>query len=229
MSFLPEIANPYFEALAGGFLYGSIFCTSACLPFIASYIAGIGAGFRKGVAVTLFFNSGRIVAYALMGAAIGIFKLVVSDAYLTPFQQYSSLAFGIVSIVVGLTILFKTKRPACKCKIEDTKKLNPKKIRVRFDVGAFTLGLSRGFVICTPLLFLLLYAATFASPIDVVAIAVLFGLGTAISPILLLGGATGWLLNKAPLLRKWISISGAGILMAMGTFTLIEALTLKSP
>ena len=51
-------------------------------------------------------------------------------------------------------------------------------------------------------------------------LAVLFGLGTAISPILLLGGLTGWLLNKAPLFRKWISLAGAAVLIVLGVFTI---------
>jgi sulfite exporter TauE/SafE len=224
MSLLTQVANPYVEALTSGFLYGLVFCTSACLPFVASYIAGVGAGFRRGVAITLVFNSGRIAAYTLLGAAIAIFKLAVGDTYLVIFSQYSSLAFAIVSIIIGATILLKSKTSACECQPEEKQKKSPaRKIVHGFDVSAFSLGLSRGLVVCTPLMALLVYAATFATPIDSVALAVLFGLGTAISPILLLGGATGWLLNKAPLFRKWISIVGAGVLIVLGLSTLISA------
>ena len=92
-------------------------------------------------------------------------------------------------------------------------------------MGAFTLGLSRGLVVCAPLVAILIYAATFASPVDSVGLAVLFGVGTAISPLLILGGATGWLLNKAPMFRKWISIVGAGILIVLGLSTLISSVT----
>jgi hypothetical protein len=42
--------------------------------------------------------------------------------------------------------------------------------------------------------------------------------------MLLLGGVTGWLLNKAPLLRKWVSIAGAGILLALGTVTIVSSM-----
>jgi hypothetical protein len=62
----------------------------------------------------------------------------------------------------------------------------------------------------------------FSSPFGSVAIAVLFGFGTALSPMLLLGGVTGWLLNKAPLFRKWVSIAGAGILIVFGIGTLVN-------
>ena len=75
---------------------------------------------------------------------------------------------------------------------------------------------------------LLGYSVPFAAPIDSLFLAVLFGLGTALSPILLLGGATGWLLNKAPLFRKWISTVGAGILIVLGLGTLINAIVVTS-
>jgi thiol:disulfide interchange protein DsbD len=230
MSFLPQFANPYIDALVGGLLYGSVFCTSACLPFVAGYIAGVGAGFKKGLAITAIFNSGRIVAYALLGAAVGLFRLAVGGTFLTAFQQYASAAFGVVTVIIGSVILVKSRssKPACDCK---PPKRAPKfgRFSGRFDFGAFTLGLSRGLVVCTPLVALLVYAATFASPVDSVLLAVLFGVGTTISPIILLGGATGWLLNKAPLFRKWISILGAVVLILLGILSLITPLLVTSP
>jgi len=94
MPLCPEIPNPYFGAFAVRLLHGLIFCTSECLPYVASYIAGIAAGFRKGVLVTLTCNSGRLTSYALIGAAIGIFKgvfrLFINEASLSPFNKYFS-------------------------------------------------------------------------------------------------------------------------------------------
>jgi sulfite exporter TauE/SafE len=227
MSLIPEIPNPYLESFAVGLLYGVVFCTSACLPYIASYIAGIGADFRKGIIVTLIYNSGRITAYALIGGLIGVFsgvfRLFVSEASISPFQEYSSYAFSIVTIAIGISILIRNRSPSCDCKSEDNKNLDIKKHR-RFDVRAFSLGLSRGLIICPPLVMLLLYSVPFATPIDSFAVAVLFGLGTAVSPLLLLGGVTGWLFNKAPLFRKWISIAGAAILIILGIGTLISTI-----
>lgn len=222
MSLVPGILNPYLAAFVSGFFYGTVFCTSACLPYVSSYIAGIGAGFRKGITTTLIFNFGRVAAYALLGAAIGLFRLAISDTYLTSFQQYSSLAFGLVSIILGISILLKTRSKSHNCPAANTPSKPASKVSGHFDFGAFTLGFSRGFVLCLPLLTLLVYSAAFASPVDSVALAVLFGLGTALSPILLLGGITGWLLNKAPLFQKWISIAGAGILIILGISTWIS-------
>jgi sulfite exporter TauE/SafE len=227
MSLIPEIPNPYLEALAVGLLYGLAFCTSACLPYVASYIAGIGAGFRKGIIVTSIYNLGRITAYAMIGASIGMLKLVVNDTFLSSFQKYSSLAFGVVTIVIGISILLKSKPSSCTCTVEKEKNFGTRKLTERFDVRAFSLGLTRGLIVCPPLVALLIYSMTFTAPIDSFAVAVLFGLGTALSPILLLGGVTGWLLNKAPLFRKWISIIGAGILVVLGLSTLVNAIMIS--
>lgn len=228
MSLILGIPNPYVEAFAVGLLYGLVFCTSSCLPYIASYIAGIGADFRKGVVVTLIYNIGRVIAYALIGGLIGIFsgvfRFVVSESSLSPFQQYSSYGFGIVTMIIGISILLKSRSPTHDCNLEGNKNLGLRKMDGRFDVRAFSLGFSRGLIVCTPLALLLLYSIPFAAPIESFVVAVLFGLGTALSPMLLLGGVTGWLLNKAPLFRKWISLAGGGTLIVLGVFTLVNTI-----
>jgi thiol:disulfide interchange protein DsbD len=204
-------------------------CTASCLPYIASYIAGIGAGFRKGIGLTLIFSSGRIAGYALIGAAVGLlsglFRLFVSGTTFSPFQVYASLAFGVVTIIIGVSILAKSRRP-CDCKTSNTKSIvaQGKKGWLGFDFTAFSLGLSRGLIICPPLIALLLYSLPFSTPIGSKGLAVLFGLGTALSPMLFLGGVTGWLLNKAPLFRKWVAIGGAVVLILLGASSLVNSL-----
>jgi sulfite exporter TauE/SafE len=232
MSLVPGISNSYLGAFVSGLFYGLAFCTSACLPYLASYIAGIGAGFRRGITITLAYNSGRIIAYAMIGGAIGVlsgtFRFLFSEASLLPFQQYSSLAFGIVTIIIGAIILLHSRKLACNHSTQADVGQGLGKLSRRFDFGAFSLGLSRGLVICPALLALLVYSLPFATPLDSFAFAVLFGLGTALSPLLILGGATGWLLNKAPLFRKWISRFGGLILIVLGAGSVWIALTVSS-
>src|SRR4030042_406003 len=156
MSLIPEIPNPYLASFAFGLMYGLIFCTSACLPYITSYIAGIGAGFRKGVIVTSIYNLGRVTAYALIGGVIGMLKLLVNDAILLSYQKYSSFAFGLVTIAIGAHILIKRKSTSCNC-AETSKNLGVTKLSERFDFRAFSLGFTRGLIVCPPLIALLLY------------------------------------------------------------------------
>lgn len=225
MSFIPQLTNPYLDALIIGLGYGLGVCTASCLPYVAGYVAGIGAGFRQGIRVTLIFNAGRIVAYALVGALVGLvgglLTVVASDA-IAPFQVYSSLVFGAITIVIGIGVIWKAKRNL-GCDLHAT--ASAKFGRFGVDAGAFSLGLSRGLIICPPLALLLLYALPFSTPLGSVTLAVLFGLGTTISPLLVLGGVTGWLLNKAPLFRKWISLAGGVILIMLGVISLITSLT----
>jgi len=228
MSLILQASNPYLTAFATGLLYGLAVCTASCLPYLASYIAGVGADFRKSLGITAIFNSGRIAAYALIGGIVGLFsglfRLFVSKAAISPFQTYSSLAFGIVTVIIGASIILKARSP-CECSPSNGKSLVTPKVtgRFGFDYRAFSLGLSRGLILCPPLATLLAFSVPFSTPLGSVVLAVLFGLGTALSPMLLLGGVTGWLLDKAPLLRKWISIGGAAILIILGLVSIINA------
>jgi sulfite exporter TauE/SafE len=221
---LPQTANPYLASLLLGLFYGLTLCTSVCLPYVISYIAGIKAGFRRGVMVTSVYNLGRVTAYAMLGGLIAVFKIYVSDAFFAAYQQYSLIAFGIVIIVVGLSILLRRESSSCGCGKEKERSVKfSKKLIQKFDIRAFLMGFTRGLLICPPLAALLLYSATFLAPIDSVIVATFFGFGTALSPLLLLGGTTGWLLNKAPLLSGWISKIGAGILVLLGFAMLLSA------
>ena len=224
MTLLTEIPNPYLASFALGVLYGFTFCASACLPYVTSYIAGIGASFRKGVMVTSIYNSGRVIAYALIGGLTCIFKVFVSDVFLFSFQKYSFFVFGIVIIIIGISILRKNRSSSCVCNVEDGKHLGLKKLTERFDIRAFSMGLTRGLVVCPPLIAILLYSITSSAPTDSLVLATLFGLGTTLSPLLLLGGVTGWLLNKAPLFSRWVSKIGAGILILLGLNMLVNAI-----
>jgi sulfite exporter TauE/SafE len=220
MTVLEQISNPYLASLVLGLLYGLTFCTSVCLPYLASYIAGIKAGFRRGVKVTAVYNSGRITAYALMGTLVELFQTYINDTIFTTYQSYSSIIFGFVVIVIGISIVFeKTPGKTCTTNCPTPPKMLSG-VRQRFDFRAFSMGFTRGFVLCPPLVALLLYSVTF-SQVNCTVLAILFGLGTALSPLLFLGGAVGWLLEKAPLFRKWTSILGGAVLVLLGVSVLL--------
>jgi sulfite exporter TauE/SafE len=195
---------------------------------VTSYIAGTGAGFSRGVKITLIFNSGRILAYVLIGGLIGLFSGLITLAapdVISPFQVYASLVFGLVTVVIGSNIFLKSRKLQ-KCNFRgDNIVTSCKMNRFGFDFGAFSLGLTRGLIICPPLITLLVvYALPFSNPLGSITLATLFGLGTTLSPILVLGGVTGWLLNKAPLFRKLISIAGGVVLIVLGVVTIVSSM-----
>ena len=225
MTVLEQISNPYLASLVLGLVYGLTFCASSCLPYLVSYIAGIGAGFKKGIIITTVYNGGRIVAYAIIGTIVGLLSATISEDFFSSYQQYSPFAFAAVTIFIGATILMKKTGTKCNCpeETQKTDRFGISKLTSRFDLRAFFMGFTRGFVLCPPLVAIILYAATF-SQLDCTILAVLFGLGTALSPLLLLGGATGYLLNKAPLFSKWLSRIGGIALVVMGLSVLVSAI-----
>ena len=102
MTVLEQISNPHLSSLSLGLLYRLPFCASASLPYIISYIAGIGAGFKKGIIVTSIYNSGRILAYAIKGTIMGLLNKTAL------FRTRLSSIRGISLAVMGLGGLFNS-------------------------------------------------------------------------------------------------------------------------
>ena len=223
MTVLEQISNPYIASLVLGLLYGITFCTTSCLPYLVSYIAGTGAGFKKGIVITTVYNSGRIVAYAILGTIVGLLSAAISEEAFSAYQQYSPIAFGAIIIFIGVRILMKKMGTTCNCTEKKIESIGISNFTSRFDLRAFSMGFTKGLILCPPLVAVLLYAGTF-SAVSYTLLAVLFGLGTALSPLLLIGGATGYLLNKAPLFTKWLSRIGGIALVVMGLSVLVSAL-----
>lgn len=219
-----DIPNAYLASIILGLFYGLTFCSSACLPYITSYIASIGAGFRKGVFVTAIYNSGRVAAYALIGGLTCLFKSFVNEAFLLPYQRYASFSFGFATLLVGVSLLFKRREVQCYNKAKENSHLDLRKLGEKFDVRAFIMGFSKGLIVCPPLIMLLLYSLTFSTSLDPFLFAILFGLGTALSPLFFVGGVAGWLLKKATLLSRWISVAGAGILILLGLSMMVSVM-----
>jgi sulfite exporter TauE/SafE len=195
MTVLEQISNTYLASLVLGLQYGLTFCASACLPYIVRYIAGIGAGFKTSIKIKAVYNSGRIVAYAIIGTAVGLVGTVITEEILASYQQYTSITFGAIATVIGAAIILK-KIETCNFtqRQPQSDRFGLSKLTTKFDLRAFSFGLSRGLIVCPPLVALLLCSLTI-SQVNCTAMAILFGAGTALSPVLFLGGVSGGLLN----------------------------------
>jgi thiol:disulfide interchange protein DsbD len=220
-----EISNIYLGSLVLGLFYGLSLCAPSCLPHITSYIAGVGAGFRRGLAITATYNIGRITAYTLAGSLAYMFKLFIDDDAIRPYQSYASIIFGLVTIIIGASLI-KRGNPSCQCSLQGAISFSKSHFFGRVDAGSFAMGLTRGLIICPPLMALLTYAVAAPNPLNPLLLAFLFGLGTAFSPIFLLGGIAGWLLNRATLWKRWISLAGAGILIILGISAILSSLVI---
>ncbi len=168
-----------------GVVYGLSVCSFSCLPFIGPYIIGSQPGFGLGVKSVLIFSLGRLLAYAFLGALAGHLGNMVSK-YLggTLAETLSALLI----IWLGYNLFFRAKGTCCSKKdCRTTSKIQPNS-----SIQLILLGITVGLIPCLPLSGILLDAANSHSAISGSWSTILFGLGTTISPLIILGGGMGW-------------------------------------
>jgi sulfite exporter TauE/SafE len=97
------------------------------------------------------------------------------------------------------------------------------------ELSAGTMGFLIGFVPCPPLIALLVFAAAVGSAGTGLVLGLLFGIGTVISPIVVIAGAAGWfsdrIAKEAPLFTQGVRRVAGLMLVALGVWTAYRAVT----
>lgn len=228
--------RPELSALVLGIVYGATFCTLTCSPFIASYIIGSDRGTRRGVVLSVVFNGGRVVTYGALGLAAGL----LGSAFLTDgtYATWGALAFGAAVAAIGVWMAAR-RRPGrrgtgCACSQEASwarrlwHRLEPREGNGG-ELSAGLMGLLIGLVPCPPLVALLVFAAAMGSAGTGLALGLLFGIGTVVSPIIIVAAAAGWfsdrIASEAPTMRGAVMRAGGLMLLVLGAWTVYNALT----
>lgn len=225
-------AQPALSALLLGVVYGATFCTLTCSPFIASYIIGTDRGTRRGVWLSVIFNSGRVATYGALGLLVGM----AGGAFLVEgvYARWGALAFGLAVAVIGLWIALRRRPSAagCVCGPEASfihrlrHRLEPRE-GDGGELSAASMGLLIGLVPCPPLVALLVFSAAVGSAAMGLLLGVLFGIGTVLSPIIIVAAAAGWfsdrLAREAPLVTPAVRRAGGLLLVLLGVWTVYNA------
>lgn len=212
-SLLPQQTTLFAVWLLGVSL-GLTACTATCLPFMGAWVLGRGGGQREVWRDTLMFACGRISAYALLGAVAGGAGLWLS----TMLRGGSgNAAIGLASIAAGLWLL----RPAFEhrpCRAVGNAEHTP----------PWLLGFTLSLTPCAPLASLLAVCAAAGSVSSGMANGIAFGLGAALTPLLVLlpmicvFGAK--LRENRDWLTRWIRWGAAAVLILLGLKRLLLAL-----
>ncbi|NIP33931.1 MAG: hypothetical protein GWN18_03225 [Thermoplasmata archaeon] len=224
--------QPELSALLLGIIYGATFCTLTCSPFIASYIIGSDRGTRRGVWLSVIFNGGRVVTYGLLGLAVGL----AGGAFLVEgvYALWGAIFFGIAVALIGIWIAVR-RRPgsACGCTKEASwaqrlwHRVEPRE-GDGGELSAAGMGLLIGLVPCPPLIALLVFSAAVGSASTGLVLGLLFGIGTVISPIIIIAAAAGWFSERiameAPAMRTGIRRVAGVMLVLLGIWTAWNAL-----
>jgi len=227
-------AQPALSALLLGIVYGATFCTLTCSPFIASYIIGSDRGTRRGVWLSVIFNGGRVLTYGVLGLLVGM----AGGAFLVEgvYALWGAILFGIAVALIGVWIAVRRRPGAlgCACTKEAGwarrlwHRLEPRE-GDGGEMSAATMGLLIGLVPCPPLVALLVFSAAVGSAGTGLVLGILFGVGTVISPIIVVAAAAGWfsdrIAREAPALRTGVRRVAGLMLVILGIWTAWNALT----
>ncbi|GAB4120746.1 MAG: hypothetical protein Fur0040_00260 [Sideroxydans sp.] len=181
-------------------------CTATCLPFMGTWILGRGGSQMQALRDTALFASGRILAYALLGTLAA-----AAGSWLSQAMKGGSgnLVIGAASIAAGLWLL-RPAGPHGSCGVARSVGGTP----------PLLLGFSLSLTPCAPLASLLAVCAAAGSIQLGLANGVMFGLGAALTPLLLLLPLISLLgrqlRENRDWLTRWIRWGAAAVLILLG-------------
>ncbi|MDP2928326.1 MAG: sulfite exporter TauE/SafE family protein [Candidatus Omnitrophota bacterium] len=200
-----------------GLILGSGPCIGFCAPILAGFIAAYKPSLKKALISYLSFSSAKLVSYMILGALCGIFSGILKSNFFIGYLNIVNIVLGLFVLVIGiLTIIFKEPLGSKYCSFLSRGNLR----------NAGILGLLAGFSPCLPLLGILNYIIIISrSPLEGLFYAFVFGLGTSLSPVILMAGLTGKLAggfstnNK---IKALIRVASSLILIYLGSRIILQ-------
>lgn len=201
-----------------GVSMGLTACTVTCLPFMGTWALGRASGQREAYLHTAVFLAGRVTTYAVLAALAGAAGLGLAQAL---GGSWGNLLIGGASIFAGLWLLWRPAGKACAVPPAPTLVAPIKVHRRKADsLPPLFLGAALSLTPCTPLASLLALSAHAGSALHGASYGLAFGLGAAMTPILVLVPLAGRLGRELRAGRAWLSRwllwSAAAVLIVLG-------------
>ena len=202
-----------------GLALGSGPCLVSCGPLLISYIAATKTDFKAGLLVYLIFSFSRISVYLVLGFLTGVFSQEIIHKI---FGQGSLIFFliGLFILLLGLLIILGIQPNLRLCKLWEEKFIK------KDTKSIITLGILFGITPCLPLVGILSYISIVSKSIITSLLYMLsFGIGTLVSPLLLLSlvaGSIPQLLKAHSKLSNLFKILCGLIIMTLGFQILIR-------
>lgn len=201
---LPQEATLFAVWLLGVSL-GLTACTVTCLPFMGTWVLGRAGSQVEVLRDTALFVSGRIIAYTLLGAVAGGAGVWLSEAMR---GGTGNAVIGLASIAAGVWLL-RADKPHLPCGVARTARVPP-----------LMMGFSLSLTPCAPLASLLAVCAAAGSIRLGMTNGMVFGLGAALSPLLILLPLISLLgknlRDNREWITRWIRWGAAGVLFLLG-------------
>ena len=223
------ITNTPFIAIFIVFLAGAISSMSSCtlvrIPVVSGYVASASKSKQKAILITLFFTSGLIVSYTILGVSFG-FLTHFSGALIKASKYIYWLMGGILTISgLFLSGLINLRGAKHDCAVPD-------KFKHVGYLGAFIFGIVFAFLemptcpCCSSILLIIASVVVLkGSFLYSLIIFISFAIGQSF-PILLIGSSTGLIKYLTPKIEKSeerIGLIAGNILIVLGICFIIIA------
>jgi thiol:disulfide interchange protein DsbD len=208
-----------------GVSMGLTACTVTCLPLMGTWALGRASGRAEAFLHTGVFLAGRVTTYTLLAALAGGVGAGLAQAL---GGAWGNVAIGSASILAGVWLL----RPAARCGGVPPRLTFNEAQPIRFhrrrdSLPPLFLGAALSLTPCTPLASLLALAAQAGSLAQGAAYGLAFGLGAAMTPIIVLVPLAGRLGRELragrPWLMRWLKLAAAVVLILLGLRRLLLA------
>jgi len=202
-----------------GLILGSGPCLSVCGPVLISFVAAYRPSLRSSFFAYVHFSLAKISAYMVIGALLGIFSGILKNRTFQLYANTINLFLGFLVLFIGLaTFVSKNHLKSKLCSF-----LHKGNFR---NVGI--IGFLTGLSPCLPLIGIFNYIIIIShSPLEGIIYSLVFGLGTTISPVILLIGLSGGLAKAVSFnkkLRFIIKLISSLVLIIMGLGIVSKAL-----
>ena len=202
-----------------GVSMGLTACTVTCLPFMGTWALGRASGQREALLHTGVFLGGRVFTYTVLAALAGAAGLGLAKAL---GGTWGNAVIGGASILAGLWLI--ARPPAKACGAVSPAPTFPAPVHVHRrkadSLPPLFLGAALSLTPCMPLASLLALAANAGSAAQGAAYGLAFGLGAAMTPILVLvplAGRMGRELRTGRAwMARWLLWSAAVVLSVLG-------------
>ncbi len=163
-----------------GLSFGAGPCIASCGPFLISYVAGTHKNVQRSALTYILFSFSRIFVYLALGLSVFFFRQVIVAYHLGNFSRYIFIFGGLFIVGTGLLIAFRQNSSHKLCQRLDSK------------TTPLLFGLLMGILPCAPLISVISYIGLVArTGLSSLIYSLVFGLGTALSPLVLLVGSAG--------------------------------------
>jgi sulfite exporter TauE/SafE len=211
-----------FSLFVLGFSFGLGPCLASCGPLLISYIVGKQKGIARSLWAYCLFSSARISVYIILSLAVFLLGKFSLQRLLGAYYRYIVIAGGGFIILLGLLMALGKKIKFRFWQLLEENLLG------RDNKSLLALGAVIGLIPCAPLLAALSYIGLISkSWLNSLTYGFSFGIGTFISPLILLAGLAGiipgLLTDRRQVYARGFSIICALIIIFLGLHLISRA------